>query len=470
MESRTAMKNRNSSRFISLSIFTAIILLVASCKIAQPYRQPANVASDSLYRGVSTADSNTIAGISWKQMFSDTLLQKLIDEGISNNLDLKVAIARIKAAAANFKQSKLALLPTIDGNASATFQRVPDTQFGTPEAYQLYVNASWEADIWGKLGSTRRAALASLLQSDAYKRAVQTQLVADIAADYYALMAYDTQLAITQQTLDNRKKEVETMKALKEANVVTGAAVVQSEANRYSVEITIPDLKQNIRETENRMSVLLGRNAGSIARSTLEEQHITSSLATGVPAQLLANRPDVQEAEYQLRNSFELVNVARAYFYPSLVISGASGLSGTSLSRLFDPVSFFANVTGSLLQPVFEKGLNKRRLAVAKANQEEYLNTFKKTILTAGQEVSDALYSYQAAQDKQSFRLQQIAFLQKSVDYTKELLKYSSATNYTDVLTSEQSLLAAQLNSVNDKLQQLSATVSLYKSLGGGWR
>ena len=137
---------------------------------------------------------------------------------------------------------------------------------------------------------------------------------------------------------------------------------------------------------------------------------------------------------------------------------------------MFNPVSFFANVTGSLLQPVFEKGLNKRRLAVAKANQEEYLNTFKKTILTAGQEVSDALYSYQAAQDKQSFQLQQIAFLQKSVDYTKELLKYSSATNYTDVLTSEQSLLAAQLNSVNDKLQQLSATVSLYKSLGGGWR
>lgn len=462
------MKNKN--RCILFSIVGAMIVLMVSCKITQPYKQPADVAGNKLYRNVSVTDSNNIAAISWKQMFNDTLLQKIIAEGIENNLDLKVAVARIKAAAANFKQSKLALLPIIDANATGSYQRVPSTQFGFPQAYQLYINTSWEADIWGKLGSARRAALASLLQSDAYKRAVQTQLVADIATDYYSLMAFDAQLQITQRTVENRKQEVETMKALKEANVVTGAAIVQSEANRYSVEITIPDLKQSIRETENRLSVLLGKNADSIVRSTLEQQTNISNLATGVPAQLLANRPDVQQAEFQLRNSFELVNVARTYFYPTLTITASAGLSGTSLSQLFSISNFFANITGGLLQPIFEQGLNKRRLAVAQANQEEYLNTFKKTILTAGQEVSDALYSYQAAQDKQSFRSQQIAFLQKSVDFTKELLKYSSATNYTDVLTSEQSLLAAQLSSINDKLQQLTATVSLYKSLGGGWR
>jgi outer membrane protein, multidrug efflux system len=448
----------------------ALTILIASCRIAKPYKQPSNVVNYKLYRNISTTDTTNIATISYKEMFSDTTLQKLIEEGIANNLDMKVAIARIKTSAANFKQSKLALLPTIDANAMASYQRVPSTQFGFPEAYQLYANASWEADIWGKLGSARRAALASLLQSDAFKRAVQTQLIADIAAGYYSLMAYDAQLDVTERTLENRKKEVETMKALKEANVVTGAAVVQSEANRYSVEITIPDLKQTIRETENRLSVLLGKNADTILRGSLDKQNIITSLATGVPAQLLANRPDVQQAEFQLRNSFEQVNVARTYFYPSLVISGSSGWSSTALTHLFDPVSFFANITGNLLQPVFEKGINKQRLAIALANQEEYLNTFKKTILTAGQEVSDALYSYHAALEKQTSRSLQIVFLQKSVDYTKELLKYSSATNYTDVLTSEQSLLAAQLNSINDKLQQLSAVVSLYKSLGGGWR
>jgi outer membrane protein, multidrug efflux system len=465
------MKRIAWEKYIRAAIFIVMIVIMNACKVTQPYHQPSDAASNKLYRDSSTTDTaSNIATISWKQIFTDTLLQSLVQEGINNNLDLKVAFARIKSAAANFKQSKLALLPLVDANASATFQRVPSTQFGFPEAYVLGITTSWEADIWGKLGSAKRAALASLLQSEAYKRAVQTQLIADIVSNYYSLMAYDAQLHVTERTVENRIKEVETMKVLKESNVVTGAAVVQSEANRYSVEITIPDLKQNIRETENTLSILLGRNPDTIFRATLEQQTVATNLATGVPAQLLANRPDVQQAEYQLRNSFELVNVSRTYFYPSFTITGSTGFSSTSLAQLFDPVSFFANITGGLLQPVFEQGRNKQRLIVAKANQEEYLNTFKKTILVAGQEVSDALYSYKAASEKQLLREQQIAYLQKSVDYTKELLKYSSATNYTDVLTSEQSLLAAQLGSINDKLQQLTAVVNLYRSLGGGWR
>ena len=245
---------------------------------------------------------------------------------------------------------------------------------------------------------------------------------------------------------------------------------MQSEANRYSVEITIPDLRQRIRETENVISTLLGRNPDTVLRSSLNEQVITTNLATGIPAQLLANRPDVQEAELQLRKSLEVENVARTYFYPSLNITATGGLSNSSLAQLFNPVSFFAGITGGLLQPVFNKGLNKQRLAVAQAAREEYLAAFKQKIVIAGQEVSDALYNYKAALDKQSLRTQQIAFLQKSVDYTRELLKYSSATNYTDVLTSEQSLLAGQLNGINDKLQQLTAMVTLYRSLGGGWK
>ncbi|MEO8764128.1 MAG: efflux transporter outer membrane subunit [Ginsengibacter sp.] len=462
------MKNKVWKLYMGVAIFA--VTGVTSCKVVQPYSQPAGLAGNTLYRDSTNTDTTNIASISWKQMFSDTLLQAIIQEGISNNPDLKIAIARIRSAAANARQSRLAFLPYVDANASAAFQRVPSTQFGFPEAYQLYVSSSWEADIWGKLNSAKRAALASLLQSEAYRRAVQTQLVADIAANYYALLAYDAQLQVTQRTVDNRMKEVETMKVLKESDVVTGAAVVQSAANRYSVEITIPDLRQAIRETENQLSLLLGRNPDTLFRNNLENQEVITNLAIGVPAQLLANRPDVQEAEYQLRNSFEQVNVARTYFYPKLTITAAGGLSGTSLSKLFDPSTFFANIAGGLLQPVFEQGINKQRLAVAQANQEEYLNTFKKTILVAGQEVSNALYSYRAAGEKQSLRSQQIAYLEKSVDYTKELLKYSSATNYTDVLTSEQSLLSAQLSSINDKLQQLTAVVTLYRSLGGGWK
>ncbi len=440
-----------------------------SCKVTKTYKRPPGIADAKLFRDISAADTTTIANIPWKELFTDPLLQSLIEEALNNNPDLKIATARIEAATANFKQSKLAFFPNLISNANATFQQVPSTQFGTPQAYQLWLSSAWELDIWGQLRSAKRASLAALLGSAAYKRAVQTGLVANIALNYYLLMAYDAQLEITEKTVANRKTEVETLKILKESDVVTGAAVAQSEANRYSVEVTIPDLQQSIRQTENAISILLGKNPDTVLRNTLSDQKISSDLRTGVPAQLLGNRPDVQLAEFRLRYYFELTNVARTYFYPALDITASGGFSSTSISQLLNPASFFSGLVGGLTQPVFNQGLNKQRLAVAKANEEEYLAAFRQSILTAGQEVSDALSNYKAASDKENIRLQQIAFLQKSVDYTKELLKYSSA-NYTDVLTSEQSLLAAQLNSISDKLQKLTAVVQLYKSLGGGWK
>jgi outer membrane protein, multidrug efflux system len=455
---------------VYIGVLVLSLCVFSSCKITKAYQRPSSMADSNLFREGFTSDTTTIAQISWKQLFTDTSLQALIDEGIQNNLDLKIATARIKAATANVKQSRLALWPTLLANSTATYQQVPPTQFGTPEAYQLWLSSGWELDIWGKLKSLKRASLAALLASEAYRRAVQTQLVANIALNYYLLLSYDAQLEITEKTVANRKAEVETMKILKESDVVTGAAVVQSTANRYSVEVTIPDLKQNIRETENSISLLLGRRSDTVFRTHLNDQRIVSGMQTGIPAQLLANRPDVQQAEYQLRFYFELANVARTYFYPSFTITATGGFSSTSLAQLLNPSSFFSNITGGLIQPIFNQGLNRQRLEISKANEEEFLADFRQTILTAGQEVSNALYNYQAASDKESLRAEQIAYLQKSVDYTKELLKYSSATNYTDVLTSEQSLLAAQLNSVSDKLQKLSAVVQLYRSLGGGWR
>ena len=264
--------------------------------------------------------------------------------------------------------------------------------------------------------------------------------------------------------------DVEVMKKLKESDVVTGAAVVQSEANRYSVEVTIPDLKQTIRVAENTLSILLGRNPGDIERDSLNNQQVWTGLQTGVPFQLLANRPDVQQAEYQLRYFFELTGAAKTYFYPTLTITAEGGFANGNISNLFNPGSLFGQVLAGLVQPVFNHGLNLQRLRVAQAQEEESLDTFKKTLLNAGMEVSNALSSYQTATDKLKIREQQIAFLQKSVDFTKELLKYSAHTNYTDVLTSEQSLLAAQLSSISDKVQQLQAVISLYRSLGGGWK
>ena len=454
---------------LAIAIVLLLVLFLYSCRLTDNYQRPTGLTDTKLYRDADTSDTTNIAAIPWKKMFSDALLQQLIQEGIDNNFDLKIATSRIKQARANLRQSRAAFYPTLDITAAGPIVNT-EKIVNASTLFELTGSSSWEVDIWGKLRSSKRAALVALLQSDAYKKAVQTQLVSDIATNYTTLLALDAQLQVTLKTIDNRVLDVEIMKKLKESDVVTGAAVVQSEANRYSVEVTIPDLKQNIRIAENALSILLGRSPGSITRDSLNHQQVWTALKTGIPAQLLANRPDVLEAEYQLRYYYDLTNEARSYFFPSLTITAQGGFASGNISQLFSTSSLFGNIVGGLVQPVFNHGLNKQRLKIAQAQQEESLLTFKKTILNAGQEVSNALFAYQVATDKLKMREQQIGFLQKSVEYTKELLKYSANTNYTDVLTSEQSLLAAQLNNVSDKVQQLQSVISLYRSLGGGWK
>jgi len=452
--------------------FIAPLLLaafaIAACKVVKPYRRPENVAAGALYRDTSITDSTTIANIPWRQFFADTLLKSLIGEGIRSNLDLRIAVARIHEAEANFRQSNEAFYPSLLANATGAIQKTPGAR--STQTYEAYLSSSWQVDLWGKLRSTKKAELAALLQSDAYRRDVQTQLVASIATDYYTLQAYDEQLRITLATVDNRKEDVTTTKALKDADVLTGAAVMQSQAGLYSVQVTIPDIRQNIRQTENAICLLLGRDPGAVARDSLYNTPANTDLRMGLPVQLLANRPDVQEAEFQLRYYTELTNVARTYFYPALTITGEGGLSSSSVANFFNASAFFGNLIGGLTQPIFQNGINRQRLEVAKGQEQEFLLTFEKILLTAGQEVSDALFNYQAATDKIDTRAKEIHFLQKSVDYTKELMKADAKANYTDVLTSEQNLLAAQLSGVDDRLQQLEAIVTLYSALGGGWK
>jgi multidrug efflux system outer membrane protein len=461
--------------------YTLIALLATaalySCKITRPYQRPA-VGAVALYRDQNGTDTITIAGMHWEQLFADTALQSLIREGLANNLNLKTAIQKIVEAQAALGQAKGVMLPSLSGNASATRSQQSAAALDFPpglgintitNTYQLGLSSSWEADVWGQLKSAKKAALANLLESDAAKRAVQTQLIADIANNYYSLLAYDKQLQITQQALDYRKKDVETMKALKEADVVNGAAVVESEANRYEAEVAIPDLKRSIRETENALDLLLGRPPGPVARGKLDQQQSITNLQSGIPAQLLQNRPDVQQAEFAFRAAFENTNAARTYFYPQFTITASGGFSNLTLKDFFVN-SIFYNIAAGLTQPIFNQGINKARLKTAQAQQMEALNSFQQSLLTAGSEVSNALYAYQTGVEKDTSRTKEVAALTKAVDYTEQLLRYSSATNYNDVLTSEQALLTAQLSAVGDRLQQLQAIVNLYRALGGGWR
>ncbi len=464
------MRLHKNHRLYIYTLFFAAAVFLSSCHTLEPFSETGLKAEDKLYRDLDTSDSTTIADIPWKNIFADANLQALIDEALANSPDLKIAEQRINKAKASLVQSQLNLLPSLELNGDAIYKNSNSDGTGANKTFQLYGYSSWEVDIWGKLRSTRRASFDSYLQSQAYKRAVQTQLIANVAGYYYTLLAYDAQLKITEQTLKNREAQVETMKELKDADVITGADLVQSQASRYSAEVSIPDIKQNIYKTENALSVLIGRLPGDIKRSTLEEQQVIMELKTGVPAQMLSNRPDVKQAEYQLRYYYEMTNVARSYFYPSLNITAYGGLTETDLSKLLDAKTLFWNLTGGLTQPLFNKGVNMQRLKTAQANKEEYLISYKQTLLEAGTEVANALHDYNTATDKLTIRSNQIGYLEKAVDYTMELLKYSSATNYTDVLTTENNLLAGQLGLVSDKLQQLQAVVNLYHSLGGGWK
>ncbi len=458
------------------NIFSLLILTVflTSCGIiTKTYKEPDKSQYDNLYRETTITDTTNMVNLPWQQLFTDEILQGLIEEGLANNIDLNIALERINEATATLNQSKLSLFPRLNGTAGTTQKKLSDntTQSDNLKTslWEAGFNASWELDIWGKLSSAKRASLASLLKTEAAGRLIKTEVTANIAKLYYSLLALDNKLEITLNTVEIREKDVNSMKLLKESAKVNGAALVQSQANLYSAQVSIPDIKQSIRETENALCIILGKIPGSIKRGKLEYQKTEVNLNTGIPAQLIANRPDVQESEFALREAFENVNIARASFYPTISLTANGGLSSLEIKDFLDK-SVFYNLIGNLVQPIFNAGQNKARLEIAKARQREAFLGFRKTLLNAGTEVSDALYSYQMAVEKETSREKQVTALQDAVTFTKELLTYSSKTDYTDVLMSEQSLLTAQLASVNDKIQKLDAIVNLYKALGGGWK
>jgi outer membrane protein TolC len=258
------------------------------------------------------------------------------------------------------------------------------------------------------------------------------------------------------------------MESLQEAGMQNAAAVEQMKATLYSTEVSLPGLESGIRQLENTICVLLGRKPGAITRSTFIAQIMPAELKTGLPVQMLANRPDVKSAELDFRSAFELTVAAQASFYPSITLSsGTIGYGAGTLSQFFKPENIFLNLIGGLTQPIFAKKQLTANLKIQKASQEIALLTFEKTVLEASQEVSDILYTYESSKRKDENRKKQIESLNKSVEYTQLLLKAGEA-NYLEVITAEQNLLQAQLGQVSDKLEQLQAGVDLYKALGGG--
>ncbi len=460
----------NSVLVISMSF------LLTSCFVAKNYERPEFEETDNLYRTDNLpTDSLSLADVSWKDIFTDSYLNNYIEEGLQNNLDIRVAIQQMAAAEAYMKQGKAGYLPTLTGNASVTHQELSkNSQFGSffngsIDQFELTGSLSWEADIWGKIRSNKRAGDASYLQSVAAHQAVKTQLVSAIATTYYQLMALDAQLAVTNKTIETRASSVETIKALKDAGQVTQVAVDQNIAQYNNARALKVDIETAIFKAENTLNFLLGRTVTVIERGVLEEQDLTSDIKLGVPATLLRNRPDVMAAEYGLINAFEMTNVARSNFYPSLTLTASGGLQSLQLDELFSANSLFANIIGGLAQPIFNKRNIKTQHEVALAQQEQALLSFKKSLLTAGNEVSNALFDYNAESEKYSYLQNQVEALRQAESNSEALLNNGYAS-YLDLLTARESALSAELNIIDNKLQQLLSVVNLYEALGGGWK
>lgn len=445
-------------------IITALAAcLLAGCGIYRPYSRP-QVETDGLYRDIPTEDTTTIASLSWRELFTDSHLQTLIETGLEQNTDLRIARLRMEAAEAVLMNARLSYLPSVSLNPEGGISRYNGE---TSKTYSLGASASWEVDILGKVTNAKRSAKAALEGSRAYVQAVRTQLVATIANSYYTLLMLDRQLAINSRTRDTWEKTVKTLEALKRAGGANDAAVLQAQANRMTLEGAVLSLQKSIHETENALSALLALPPQPIARSTLEGQLFPKELLVGVPLQLLANRPDVRQAEYALAQAFYATNAARAAFYPSIQLSGSLGWTNNGGGAIFNPGKWLLGAVGSLTQPLFNKGANIANLKVTKTRQEEALLQFRQSLLDAGKEVNDALVQWQIARERIAIGRERIATLQEAVHKTELLMRHSS-TNYLEVLTAQQSLLSAELTDSQDRFDEIQGVIDLYHALGGG--
>jgi NodT family efflux transporter outer membrane factor (OMF) lipoprotein len=469
----TILKNRMYKYAV---VFIVSAMTLQSCFVAKTYERPEVEETKNLFRtdGLPT-DSLSMGSVSWKELFTDPFLNQYIDEGLQNNIDIRIALQQLLSAEAYVKQGKAANFPSLNGKGSVTHQELSkNSQFGSffngsIDQFEITGNLAWEADIWGKIRSNKRAFEADYLQTVAAHHAVKSRLVADIASTYYRLLSLDSQLQITKTSIAVRDSSVITIRALKDAGQVTQVAVDQNIAQYNSARAIQVDLETAIFRTENTLSILLGKQPQDYQRSVLDNQNLESDLKLGVPSTLLSNRPDVIAAEYNLVRAFELTNVARSNFYPSLTLTANGGLQSLELDKLFSANSLFATIVGGLTQPIFNQRKIRTQKEVADAQQEQALLEFKRSLLIAGQEVSNALFSYNQETVKFEYRELEVEALRNAESNSNELLKNGYA-NYLDLLTARQSALNAELNLIATKLQQLLSIVDLYEALGGGWK
>ena len=441
--------------------------LLSSCGLYKSYERPTDIKTDGLYKTVITneQDSLGLAVYSWKEIFTDPNLQILIEKGLEQNTNLNNARLQIEQAEAVLKAAKWAFIP---GFAFAPQGSLAGVDWGkASQTYTIPVAASWQIDVFGGLLNAKKRAKAQLENSEAYKQAVQSQLVSAIANYYYTISMLKEQLALSLQTEKLWKENVKTTQALMEAGQSNKAAVSQTEANYYSICTQIADLKDEIIILENEFSALLGDAPQKYTIGSLNNWVSPQGISTGIPAIALSNRPDVKMAEQQLAIAYYATNESRAAFYPGINLSGAIGWTNQLGSAIVNPGKWIWNAAASLTQPIFQNGRIRAQYKISKAQQEQAKNSFQQKLLDAGTEVNNALTKVQTSIEKDELYGKQVSALESAVKSTQALMMNSS-TNYLQVLTAQQTLLSAQMAQISNKFSQIQATIELYQALGGG--
>ena len=452
-------------------ILVSAAAIMSSCGIYNKYERP-EVNATGLVRDVTSTtdtlavtDTTSFGNLPWRSVFTDPQLQALIEQGLEHNTDLLNAALNVKMVEAQLTAAKLAFVPSFTFSPQGTISSWDGSK--ATKTYSLPINASWSIDLFGNLLNQKRSAQMALLATKDYQLVVKTNLIANIANAYYTLLMLDKQLEIVDNMTQLTKDTWDMMKLQKELNNAKETSVQSAEANYYSVLAQAADLKRQIRETENSLSLLLGQQAQTIARGKIENQSLPTEFSTGIGIQMLNNRPDVHYAEMTLAQCFYDTQAARSKFYPNITISGSGAFTNSSGMGIVNPGKWLLNAIGSLVQPIFQNGQLVAQLKVAKATQEQAYNTWQNAVLAAGSEVSNALVLYNSSDEKSKLEAKQVENLTKNVEYTKDLFNMGGST-YLEVITAQQSLLNAELSKVQDDFYKMQAVVNLYYALGGG--
>ena len=432
------------------------------------YESQATVPVDVFGQAINmAADSTSLADVSWREFFTDPLLQQLIDTALVRNIDINSARIAIEQSQAALAAAKQAFFPSVVFSPSGSIATFGNS--AASKTYNLPLQVNWDIDAFGSIKNQKRKSEVVLLEAQTREQAVKANIISAVAQQYSTLLLLDQQLEILLATDSLWNISLETQKILWENGKSYSTAVNQMESSYLNVKTSIVDTRRNIRQVENALCRLLAITPQSIQRSRLGSYTLPRRFATGVPAMLLQNRPDIKLADLAMAEAFYDTQAARAAFYPSISLQGLAGWTNSAGSAIVNPGKILLNAVASLAQPLYARGKLKANLKINQLAQEEMLNRYVQTVIDAGSQVNEALADCQAAVEKHDYYHRQVEVLKDAYRGTHELMDNGKAS-YLEVLTAQETLLNAQLNEAVNMYNGALGIIALYIALGGATR